>query len=59
MGSISQLDIEEMPTAKTCKECNGSGTRITETGTRYTASSCKFCNGSGRIPVSGTYERAK
>ena len=53
-ASISQLDLEDEPTAKTCAECKGAGTVVHETGTRYTVSTCAWCKGSGRIPVSQT-----
>lgn len=57
---VDELDVdEEMPTAKTCSDCKGSGTYIKESGTRYTASTCRFCNGHGRIPISGVIPAVK
>ncbi len=53
--NISQLDLEDAPTAKTCPECEGSGTLTLESGTRYTVKTCMWCKGSGRIPVSGVF----
>lgn len=50
---VSTLDMDDVPTAKTCPECEGSGTLTLESGTRYTVKTCMWCKGSGRIPVSG------
>lgn len=51
--SVRDLDMDDVPTAKTCPECRGGGTITIELGTRYTVATCKWCKGSGRIPVSG------
>jgi DnaJ-class molecular chaperone len=50
---------EDIPTAKTCPECRGEGTRVIETGTRYTVETCRWCRGSGRVPVSGQMKAIK
>jgi len=60
MPSVSQLDEDEIPTAKTCNECRGEGRVTLEDGTRYTVATCRWCMGSGRVPMaSGTMERVR
>lgn len=52
-ASVAQLDMDEIPTAKTCADCKGSGQWVKETVSSYSGGICRFCKGSGRIPVSG------
>lgn len=51
--NVSQLDMDEIPTAKTCPECKGNGFVVIERGNIHRGKTCEWCKGEGRIPVSG------